>query len=175
MPQKRAPLEALQGCSTERQMRASLEALQGCTPGLEKKAPLKALQVCTREESTPGSPPGVQPRKPSRGAPLVQRREHPWMPSRCAPENRAPLEALQGCTPGKPQGLYRWATDTIWKKCAQRRQHQYLYKQRVKVLPLGMVDDLIAVSICGHQSAELNICITTHIEMKKIEVPYARQ
>ena len=44
----------------------------------------------------------------------------------------------------------------------------YLYKKKVKVVPLGMVDDLIGISKCGHQSVELNTYITTQIEMKRL-------
>ena len=36
--------------------------------------------------------------------------------------------------------------DTIGKKCYERWQHLYLYRKRVPVLPLGMVDDLITVT-----------------------------
>ena len=58
--------------------------------------------------------------------------------------------------------------DRIGRLCYERGQHLYLYKNRVNVLPLGMVDDLIGVSTCGHQSVELNTYITTHIELKKL-------
>ena len=58
--------------------------------------------------------------------------------------------------------------DKIGKKCLERGQHLYLYKDRVTVLPLGMVDDLIGVSRCGHPSVELNTYITTQIELKKL-------
>ena len=44
----------------------------------------------------------------------------------------------------------------------------YLYKKKVKVVPLGMVDDLIGISKCGHQSVEMNTYITTQIEMKRL-------
>ena len=59
--------------------------------------------------------------------------------------------------------------DSIGRLCYDRGQHLYLYKNRVNVLPLGMVDDLIGVSRCGHQSVELNTYITTHIELKKLQ------
>ena len=58
--------------------------------------------------------------------------------------------------------------DTIGKKCYDRGQHLYLYKKRVSILPLGMVDDLIGVSRCGHRSVALNTYLTTQIELKKL-------
>ena len=36
------------------------------------------------------------------------------------------------------------------------------------MLPLGMVDDLITVTKCGHESVEMNTYITTQIEMKRL-------
>ena len=35
-------------------------------------------------------------------------------------------------------------------------------------MPLGMVDDIIAVSRCGHPSVALNTYLTTQIELKKL-------
>ena len=58
--------------------------------------------------------------------------------------------------------------DKIGKKCFERGEHLYLYKERVRVLPLGMVDDIIAVSRCGHSSVAMNTYLTTHIELKKL-------
>ena len=58
--------------------------------------------------------------------------------------------------------------DKIGKKCYDRGEHLYLYKERVQVLPLGMVDDIIAVSRCGHPSVALNTYLTTQIELKKL-------
>jgi hypothetical protein len=60
------------------------------------------------------------------------------------------------------------AIDKIRKTCYERRQHLYLYKSRVNIFPLGMVDDVIGVSRCGHSSLELNTFITSHIELKKL-------
>ena len=58
--------------------------------------------------------------------------------------------------------------DTIGKKCYERGQHLYLYKNRVQILPLGMVDDVIGVSRCGHDAVALNTYLTTQIELKKL-------
>ena len=46
--------------------------------------------------------------------------------------------------------------DKIGGKCYERGEHLYLYKDRVRILPLGMVDDILAVSRCGHESVALN-------------------
>ena len=45
----------------------------------------------------------------------------------------------------------------------------YKYKKMAKVLPLAMVDDLLAVRKCGFDSIETNITINTMIELKKLE------
>ena len=58
--------------------------------------------------------------------------------------------------------------DKIGKKCHETGKHFYLYKNRVRILPLGMVDDLLAVSKCGHQSVTLNTFLTTQCELKKL-------
>ena len=36
-------------------------------------------------------------------------------------------------------------------------------------MPLAMVDDLIGVANCGHESVALNTYINTHIELKKLK------
>ena len=58
--------------------------------------------------------------------------------------------------------------DTIGKKCRDRGELHYLYKDTVRVLPLAMVDDLIGISKCGLDSIELNTFINTQIELKKL-------
>ena len=58
--------------------------------------------------------------------------------------------------------------DKIGKICHDSGKHFYLYKDRVRILPLVMVDNLLAVSTCGHQSVALNTFLTTHCEMKKL-------
>ena len=58
--------------------------------------------------------------------------------------------------------------DSIGKKCHELGKHYYLYKDRVRILPLGMVDDLLAVSPCGHQAVALNTFLTTQCELKKL-------
>ena len=58
--------------------------------------------------------------------------------------------------------------DTIGKKCLQRDEHCYLYKNTAKILPLAFVDDLNGISKCGFDSIALNTFLTTHIEMKKL-------
>ena len=58
--------------------------------------------------------------------------------------------------------------DKIGKKCYERGENLYLYKQRVNILPLGMVDDLLGISSCGQSSVSLNTYINTQIELKKL-------
>jgi hypothetical protein len=59
--------------------------------------------------------------------------------------------------------------DTIGKKCLENGQHLYTYKHLVKVMPLSMVDDILAVSKCGQDSLSVNTYINTEIELKKLK------
>ena len=59
--------------------------------------------------------------------------------------------------------------DKIGKICQDTGKHSYIYKNRARILPLGMVDDVLAVSTCGHQSVTLNTFLTTQCEMKKLQ------
>ena len=58
--------------------------------------------------------------------------------------------------------------DKIGKKCVTRGENLYTYKGRVKIMPLGMVDDLLAVARCGTESRNMNTFINNEIEMKKL-------
>ena len=59
--------------------------------------------------------------------------------------------------------------DKIGKKCVNRGEHLYTYKGMVKVMPLAMVDDLLAVAKCGKESTNVNTFINGEIEMKKLK------
>ena len=54
-------------------------------------------------------------------------------------------------------------------KFSLENKHVYKYKNIASVIPLSMVDDLLAVSQCGFQSVEVNTSINTLIELKKLE------
>ena len=45
----------------------------------------------------------------------------------------------------------------------------YLYKQMVNILPLSMVDGILAKAKCGQDSLSFNTYINTHIELKKLQ------
>ena len=59
--------------------------------------------------------------------------------------------------------------DKIGKKCVEQGENLYTYKGLVKVMPLAMVDDLLAMAKCGLQSTNLNIKINNEIEFKKLK------
>ena len=61
--------------------------------------------------------------------------------------------------------------DKIGRKCrmAKDNMYRYRYKDKVDVLPLAMIDDLLAIAPCGLESLAMNSFITTNIEMKKLE------
>ena len=54
-------------------------------------------------------------------------------------------------------------------KYSEENDHHFLYKKMVKIIPLAMVDDLLAVSRCGFDSVAINTSINTIIELKKLE------
>ena len=58
--------------------------------------------------------------------------------------------------------------DKIGKKCKERDQHFYLYKNVAKIFPLAFVDDLSAIARCGFESKSMNTFLNTQIEMKKL-------
>ena len=58
--------------------------------------------------------------------------------------------------------------DTLGRSCSRTGQNMYMYKNQVKVVPLAMVDDLLGVANCGHDSLALNTFINTQIELKKL-------
>ena len=78
-----------------------------------------------------------------------------------------PLIVMQGGTWGPIKCSN--SIDKIGKKCHDTGKHFYLYKNRVRILPLGMVDDLLAVSRCGHQSVSMNAYLTAQCELKKLK------
>ena len=60
------------------------------------------------------------------------------------------------------------SVDTLGKKCRDRGEHYYLYKNTARILPLAFVDDLNGISKCGSDSLGLNTFINTQIELKKL-------
>ena len=58
--------------------------------------------------------------------------------------------------------------DTLGKKCRNRGEYYYLYKNTSRIFPLAFVDDLNGISKCGTDSIALNTFITTQIEMKRL-------
>ena len=42
--------------------------------------------------------------------------------------------------------------DTLGRKCKERNEHFYLYKNTAKILPLAFVDDLNGIAKCGLES-----------------------
>ena len=58
--------------------------------------------------------------------------------------------------------------DKIGRQCVQRREHLYRYKDKVDIVSLAMVDDLLGIAPCGLESLALNTFINVQIEMKKL-------
>ena len=58
--------------------------------------------------------------------------------------------------------------DTIGRRCSDTGEYMYKYKGHVEVMPLAMVDDLLGIAACGHESVALNTFLNTQIELKKL-------
>ena len=56
--------------------------------------------------------------------------------------------------------------DKLGRKCS--KANSYMYKDRVNILPLAMVDGLLGIAHCGLESIALNTFINVNIEMKKL-------
>ena len=59
--------------------------------------------------------------------------------------------------------------DTIGKKCFNTGEHLYSYKKLVSIMPLSMVDDLLAIAPCNQSSVAVNAYINAQIEVKKLK------
>ena len=59
--------------------------------------------------------------------------------------------------------------DTIGKECIEEKKNLYQYKEKVSIPPLGMVDDIIAVSKCGVNSLLMNSFLNSKTNIKKLQ------
>ena len=59
--------------------------------------------------------------------------------------------------------------DTIGKECLEEGKYTYSYKGEVDIPPLGMVDDLLCISECGHRTAMMNSYINYKTNSKKLQ------
>ena len=59
--------------------------------------------------------------------------------------------------------------DTLGKECLEDDKHLYEYKGGLGVSPLGMVDDVVAVSKCGLESVEMNAYLNQKTSIKKLQ------
>ena len=59
--------------------------------------------------------------------------------------------------------------DTFGKECLEEGKYTYTYKGEVEIPPLGMVDDLVCISECGHKTAMMNEFINFKTNSKKLQ------
>ena len=59
--------------------------------------------------------------------------------------------------------------DKLGRICSQRREYIYKYKDKVDIIALAMVDDLLGIAPCGLESLAMNTFINVQIEMKKLK------
>ena len=60
--------------------------------------------------------------------------------------------------------------DTIGRECLEGGKYTYTYKGKVEIPPLGMVDDLVCISECGHKTAMMNSFMNFKINSKKCAI-----
>ena len=60
------------------------------------------------------------------------------------------------------------SVDKICRKCEEINMNLYKYRNEVKIGPLGMVDDIIAVTNCGTDSVEMNSYLNTQTNIKQV-------
>ena len=58
--------------------------------------------------------------------------------------------------------------DIIGKECVKKGKNLYKYKEKVNIMPLAMIENLLGINECGEKSLELNRMINTKIEAKKM-------
>ena len=58
--------------------------------------------------------------------------------------------------------------DKLGRISTQRREYVYKYKDKVDIIALAMVDDLLGIAPCGLESLAMNTFINVQIEMKKL-------
>ena len=61
------------------------------------------------------------------------------------------------------------SVDTIGKSVWNSHKPCYENKNFVRILPLAMVDDILAVCRCGIDSLSMNTLINSKIELKKLK------
>ena len=58
--------------------------------------------------------------------------------------------------------------DTLGKQCRDTGNFNYLFREKTSIPPLGFIDDLTGIAKCGTDSLELNVFLTTKIELKNL-------
>ena len=59
--------------------------------------------------------------------------------------------------------------DMFGKECLEENKYLYKYKGVLDIPPLGMVDDLLCVSVCGHQTSMMNAFINHKTHSRKLQ------
>ena len=59
--------------------------------------------------------------------------------------------------------------DTFGRECLLEGKYNYSYKGEVDIPPLGMIDDLVCVSECGHRTAMMNGFLNHKTSSKKLQ------
>ena len=61
-----------------------------------------------------------------------------------------------------------YKTDQIGKDALERGKFVYMYRNRIPIPSLTMIDDVLTISECGLQSVKNNAFVNSKIEMKRL-------
>ena len=59
--------------------------------------------------------------------------------------------------------------DTFGKECLEEQKYNYLYKGKVAIPPLSMVDDVVCISECGYKAVMSNSYMQSKTRSKKLQ------
>ena len=81
---------------------------------------------------------------------------------------RVTLEKLemQGTVPAPLKASVQ--LDTLGKECIENNEGLFKYKDCVKITPLIMIDDVLAISNCGNESVKMNAIVHSKIDTKQL-------
>ena len=59
--------------------------------------------------------------------------------------------------------------DSVGKKCHERKEYFYQYKETINILPSTSIDAIAGVAKCGEDSVRLNLFLASQIKGKKLK------
>ena len=73
---------------------------------------------------------------------------------------------MQGTVPASLKASVQ--LDTLGKECIENNEGLFKYKECIKITPLIMIDDVLAISNCGKDTVKMNAIIHSKIDTKQL-------